>query len=101
MGNGIDKEAPIGYKVFKNATEFTLVEANSAWEAIEKSDIKNPYKVISAIQLNEFLDSDSKLQTKGFEIMGAENIDDILAPQEPEEPTSEFTDLGPPKPSES
>lgn len=39
------KKSDRHYKVYKNPQEFVLVEAEMAYEAIEKSGISHPYKV--------------------------------------------------------
>lgn len=39
-----------GYHVYKDAQEFVLVEADAATEAIEKSGVNKPYKVVRSSQ---------------------------------------------------
>lgn len=37
-----------GYKIYKDAKEFVMAEGQSAAEALEKSGVTNPYKIIRA-----------------------------------------------------
>lgn len=44
----ISEEAVQGYRVYKNPTEFVTVDAAMAAEAIEKSGVSNPFRVVRA-----------------------------------------------------
>ena len=47
------------YRVFKNKTEYIDIEASTAHEAIVKSAIANPYKVVKiVVDLFDFVDVD-------------------------------------------
>ncbi len=37
-----------GYKIYKDAKEFVMAEGQSAAEALEKSGVANPYKIVRA-----------------------------------------------------
>jgi len=37
-----------GYKIYKDAKEFVMAEGESAAEALEKSGVTNPYKIVRA-----------------------------------------------------
>lgn len=44
----LSTEALRGYRVYRNPAEFVTVEASMAAEAIEKSGVANPFKVVRA-----------------------------------------------------
>lgn len=50
-----------GYKVYTDKDNFNLVEATTAAEAIEKSGIKNPYKILPADYVTRSIFAQSEL----------------------------------------
>jgi len=50
-----------GYNIYKDKTNFVFVEADTAAEAIEKSDVKSPYKIICASLTKKALFSSAEL----------------------------------------
>ncbi len=48
-----EKNEATTYRIYKNKKDFILVEANTALEAIRKSEITTPFKVVKYSKLNE------------------------------------------------
>ncbi|MFN7095879.1 MAG: hypothetical protein ACK4M7_10990 [Burkholderiales bacterium] len=64
------------YRVYKDTKEFVLVEADMAYEAIEKSGIAQPYKVEHVL----------------YEIEGIKSPNELIS-QEPESPPATTENL--------
>ncbi len=58
----IEEKTAKGYKVYKTPTESISVEAATAFEAIEKSGIKNPHKVEKQGIVHKTLFTDAELK---------------------------------------
>ena len=71
-----------GYKVFSDNTNFQVVEAATAAEAIEKSGIKAPYKVEPAGIVTKSIFSQAEL----LEAQVAAPTSPVIEPQAPANP---------------
>jgi hypothetical protein len=62
-----------GYKVYSSATEFVLVEAETAAEAIEKAKIENPVKIEKTGLKAKYLLNDDELSSESLEFTQKES----------------------------
>lgn len=65
----------IGYKIFKSLSEFEHIEAETVSEAIEKSGIEKPFKIIRANLLQKDLLLEDELKEMKVAISG--NVDNV------------------------
>lgn len=79
----IEEKTAKGYKVYKTPTEFVSVEAATAFEAIEKSGIKNPYKVEKQGIVHKTLFTDNELKDVSVQNSTTENKNEELIATKP------------------
>lgn len=62
-----------GYKVYSSTTEFVVVEADTAAEAIEKAKIENPVKIEKTGLKAKYLLNDDELSSESLEFTQKES----------------------------
>jgi hypothetical protein len=68
--NKSSHDAQRTYRVYTSPDEFVSIEAGAAFEAIEKSGIKHPMKVLSDPQLVHCIFEEEMLKSNGIELIG-------------------------------